>query len=216
MAQLFRPAANLWFPLLIWGVIAALIVTAGVGYGMYIEGWGTEEGRALPQPVPFSHAHHAGDDGIDCRYCHGTVEEQAFAGMPTSETCMHCHAILFADAPALAPVRESFALDRPLAWVRVHDLADFVYFDHSAHVNKGIGCETCHGRVDRMARITQVAPLTMKWCIDCHEDPTPNLRPPAEIFTMGWTPTTDHEALTRALADLLDVRPRTSCSECHR
>jgi hypothetical protein len=212
MPQLFRPSANLWMPGLLWGLLAAVSVYAGVSYGLFESGWQTGAARAREQPIAFSHAHHVDEDGIDCRYCHTSVEDSAFAGFPSSETCMHCHAVLFADSPMLAPVRASFATGEALRWVRVHDLPDFVYFDHSVHIHKGVGCETCHGRVDRMATIRQTAPLTMKWCVDCHRDPGPYLRPLDQIFTMGWTPTGDPRTLVRAL----HVHPRLSCSGCHR
>ena len=216
MAQLFSPSANIWLPALLAGFVVVLCVWAGVGYGLFESGWETGEDRARTQPIPFSHAHHVGEVGLDCRYCHGSVEDSAFAGMPTSETCMHCHAELFADSPTLAPVRESFAQDRPIRWNRVHDLPDFAYFDHSVHVHKGVGCETCHGRVDRMALIRVAVPLAMEWCVDCHEDPAPRLRPPGEVFTMGWQPDGDPQALARSLAETLDVDARRSCSGCHR
>jgi hypothetical protein len=210
MAQCFSPSANLWMPGLLWGSFAGLCVYCGIAYGLFESEWENGQARAREQPIGFSHAHHVSEDGIDCRYCHTSVEDSAFAGFPTSETCMHCHAALFTDSPMLAPVRDSFAAGVPLRWVRVYDLPDFVYFDHSVHVHQGVGCETCHGRVDRMATLRQAVPLSMEWCIDCHRDPGPRLRPPGEVFTMGWTPASDPQALTR------DVHPRLSCSGCHR
>lgn len=171
-------------------------------------------GQYVPveQPVPFDHRHHVADDGIDCRYCHRLAERSRTAGYPDSEVCMNCHSQIWPASPLLAPVRRSFASDMPIAWRRVHWLPDFVFFDHASHVNAAIGCETCHGRVDRMARVEQVAPLTMQWCVDCHRDPTSALRPRADVTVLGWQPASAHEQ--RDLAR--DVRPGTSCSTCHR
>lgn len=216
MAQLFRPHANVVARLSLWGLCSGLAALGGVVWGLFNYGWGTGEGRFVAQPIQFSHEHHVGGVGLDCRYCHLSVEDAAFAGIPPTEICMHCHKELFTDVPLLAPVRASFAEGRPLVWWRVHDLPDFVYFDHSAHVRKGVGCETCHGRVDRMPLVRQAAGLTMGWCIDCHEDPAPHLRPPDAIVAMGWRPSGDREALASALAEFYAVKPRTSCSECHR
>lgn len=216
MAQLFRPNATLHARLALWAVLLGAGALAGIAWAHSRSDWTTGVDRHVAQPIPFSHEHHVGDAGIDCRYCHHSVEDQAFAGLPTSELCMHCHAELFADAPTLAPVRESFAAGAPLRWWRVHDLPDFVFFDHGAHVRNGVGCETCHGRVDRMPRVRRAADLRMPWCVECHEDPSPHLRPPDAIVAMGWTPPDDRDALARALVEFYDARPRTSCSECHR
>lgn len=217
MAQLFRPRANLRARLTLWGVLVALALAAGIAYALAESRWSTGVDRFIEQPVQFSHEHHVGGVGIDCRFCHVSVELEAFAGIPPTETCMHCHAQLFADAPILAPVRASWASGQPIRWWRVHDLPDFVYFDHSAHIHKGVGCETCHGRVDRMPLIRKAEDLTMKWCVDCHRDPAPRLRPPEAIFAMGWSPPPGaREATAAALARFYDVAPRTSCSECHR
>lgn len=217
MAQLFRPSANLRARQVLWGVVIGLAVFAGGAYALAESQWSTGAERYVEQPVQFSHEHHVGGVGVDCRYCHTSVESDAFAGIPPTETCMHCHAQLFTDAPILAPVRASWADGRPIRWRRVHDLPDFAYFDHSAHIHKGVGCETCHGRVDRMPLIQQTAPLTMKWCIDCHRDPAPHLRPPEAVFAMGWSPPEGQRgALAAELAQFYGVVSRTSCSECHR
>lgn len=211
MAQLFLPSANHRVRFALWGVLVGLALLAGVAYALAESDWSTGVDRYSEQPVPFSHAHHVGGVGLDCRYCHATAEVAAFAGMPTTETCMHCHAQLLADAPMLAPIRESWATGRPIAWRRVYDLPDFAYFDHSAHVHEGIGCETCHGRVDRMPLVRQTVDLSMKWCVDCHRDPSPHQRPVSAVFAMGWEPgdgpaTAEHE----------HEDPHLSCSECHR
>lgn len=217
MAQLFRPSANLRARQVLWGLVLALALLGGVGYALAESQWSTGVARHVEQPVQFSHEHHVGGVGVDCRYCHEGVEVGAFAGIPPTETCMHCHAQLFTDAPILAPIRASWASGRAIRWWRVHDLPDFVYFDHSAHIHKGVGCETCHGRVDRMPLIVQTAELTMKWCVDCHRDPAPHLRPPGAVFAMGWSPPAEQRgALAAALVQAYDVVSRTSCSECHR
>lgn len=142
---------------------------------------------APEQPVPFSHAHHVGMIGLDCRYCHHSVTESAFAGVPETEVCMSCHAHLFTEAPVLEPVRESWRTHRPIAWQRVHDLPDHVYFDHSAHVTNGVACISCHGRVDRMPLVRKAGRLTMQWCLACHRDPAPMLSPQEAIFSMSPT-----------------------------
>jgi hypothetical protein len=168
--------------------------------------------------VPFSHKHHVGDDGIDCRYCHNSVEKSAFAGMPTSETCMACHSQLFSDAPMLAPVRESLATGKPLKWNRVNDLPDYAYFDHSIHVSKGIGCSTCHGRIDQMPLTRKAQTLYMKWCIECHRDPQRFIRPRDKIFDMTWRPSADRRESAQLIAQYhIDTTGRlTDCSTCHR
>jgi hypothetical protein len=173
----------------------------------------------IDQPIPFSHQHHVRDDGIDCRYCHTSVETSAFAGIPPLATCMTCHAFLFADAPPLAPLRAAYAGQATLAWNRVHDLPDFVYFDHSIHLAKGIGCSTCHGRVDQMPLMRRVASLDMQWCLGCHRDPAPYLREPGEVFDMQWRAPSDQAARAAALREryaLRSTRELTDCSTCHR
>ncbi len=177
----------------------------------------TDVGYAPDQPVPYSHALHAGQLGIDCRYCHTTVENAAFAAIPPTETCMNCHAAIWAESPKLIPVRESYATGLPVHWVKVHDLPDYAYFNHSAHVNKGVGCAECHGRVDKMEVVYQAAPLNMGWCLDCHRNPAPRLRPKSEITNMAWpTEVVDREALGRDLAVKYNVQAREDCSTCHR
>ena len=165
------------------------------------------------QPVPYSHALHAGQLGMDCRYCHSTVERSAKAAIPPAATCMNCHTALFPESPKLLPVREAFAGVAPLGWTRVHDLPDYVYFNHSAHVTRGIGCESCHGRVDQMAKVYQAMPLTMGWCLDCHRNPTPNLRNPDSVTVMGYTPAKGEGA---DVQKQLNINPPTDCSTCHR
>jgi cytochrome c7-like protein len=177
------------------------------------------EGTPVDQVVPFSHKHHAGDDGIDCRYCHVSVETSAFAGIPPLATCMTCHSQLFTDQPVLEPLVRAYRGGKALAWNRVHDLPDFVYFDHSIHVAKGVGCSTCHGAVDTMPLTWRVASLDMQWCIACHRKPEEYLRPADKVFDMHWTPPADQSARGAALKIANHIRGAdvlTSCSTCHR
>jgi hypothetical protein len=169
------------------------------------------------QPIPFSHKHHVSDDGIDCRYCHTTVETSAFAGMPTTHTCMTCHSQLYADAPMLAPLHRAAATGEPIHWKRVYKLPDFVYFNHSIHIAKGVGCVECHGRIDQMPLTWRASPMHMEWCLACHRNPAPHLRPHDQLFTMGAPPGTAKE--TAQLARMLrleSTRRLTDCSTCHR
>jgi hypothetical protein len=179
----------------------------------------TQQNVAREQPVPFSHAHHVGGLGLDCRYCHTSVESSSFANIPPTKTCMNCHSQIWSTSPTLEPVRESFRTGQPIAWTRVHDLPDFVVFNHSIHVQKGIGCESCHGRIDQMALTWQNSSLQMEWCLDCHRAPEKNLRPKEAIFTMGYVPAEDQKILGARLAkeyNIPEVRRLISCNTCHR
>ena len=198
-----------------------LLVAGGPVYLIAVIAYGvTPEairiGYQPEQPVPYSHALHVGELGLDCLYCHNTVDESPHAAVPPATTCMNCHTGIHADSPKLLPIRESASQDKPVEWVRVHDLPDYVYFNHSAHVTRGVGCESCHGRVDRMKKVYQAKPLTMEWCLDCHRDPFPNLRPVEEVTTMGYDPKTDRRELGQELARQYNLNPRTDCSTCHR
>ncbi len=173
-------------------------------------------GYAPEQPVPYSHALHAGDLGLDCRYCHTTVTSESHAALPPAGTCMNCHRMVRTDSEKLALVRESAATGVPVPWVRVHDLPDFVFFNHSAHVTAGVGCESCHGRVDRMEVVRQVEELTMGWCLDCHRDPDLHLRPSEAVTVMNWNAPEDPLVLGQRLRQEHDVTPSTDCSTCHR
>ncbi|HLU65461.1 MAG TPA: cytochrome c3 family protein [Kofleriaceae bacterium] len=168
------------------------------------------------QPVPYSHALHVGELGLDCRYCHTTVEKSAHAAVPPAQFCMNCHEKVRADSAVLQPIRESFASGKPVEWVRVHDLPDYVFFNHSAHVTRGVGCESCHGRVDLMEEVYQDQPLTMGWCLDCHRDPDPHLRPPDMVTKMGYEPAGDRREIGRQVAKDNNINPPTNCSTCHR
>lgn len=176
----------------------------------------TGQYREIEQPILFDHRHHVKDDGIDCRYCHDSVEKSPFAGVPPTATCMNCHGQIWNESKQIELVRKSYFEDEPIHWNRVHRLPDFVYFDHSIHVGKGVGCEECHGRVDEMPGVYQAAPLTMGWCIDCHRDPGPHLRPREAVTVMGWKPDGDRAALGAALAARYGVRRLTHCTTCHR
>ncbi|HSM51351.1 MAG TPA: cytochrome c3 family protein [Thermoanaerobaculia bacterium] len=216
MSQLFDRSSNA----LARTMMALAVVLAAGGLGLVLSlghtSWVTRQNLLIKQPIQFSHDHHVGQIGISCGYCHTAYEQSSSAGIPPTATCMNCHSQIWAQAPILEPVRASWRDGKPLEWVRVHDLPEFVYFDHSIHVAKGVGCETCHGRIDEMAGVTQAAPLTMSWCLDCHRDPVQNLRPRAEVTTMGWKPPENLAELQRELAREYDVQSKMSCSTCHR
>jgi len=216
MAQLFPRSAN---ALARGSIVLGAVLAAGAGYGLWLvahSGYVTRQGGVVEQPVPFSHDHHVGQIGIDCRYCHTAVERSPSAGIPPTQTCMNCHNQLWTNAALLEPVRASAAIGEPLKWNRVHDLPGFVYFDHSIHVAKGVACESCHGRVDRMPLMYQDAPLTMEWCLACHRDPVANIRPREAVTRMGWQAPADLERRQLELAALYNVQSKTSCSTCHR
>jgi hypothetical protein len=175
----------------------------------------TDVGYEPEQPVPYSHALHAGELGIDCRYCHNTVEEAAEAALPPTQTCMNCHTKIRSKSPKLIPVQESYATGIPVPWVRVHDLPDYAYFNHSAHVRRGVGCVSCHGRVDKMEVVYQAETLSMGWCLDCHRNPESHLRPVERVTDMAWRPE-DQLALGRELREAYQINPSEDCSTCHR
>jgi hypothetical protein len=192
MAQIFPRWTN-ETPL--YGLVGTVVLGSAVVFGFYVwaSPWNTDVGYKPKQPVAYSHALHAGTLGMDCRYCHATVERSAFAGVPPTQTCMNCHAQVKKDSPALEPVRKSWSEGTSIPWVRIHKSPDFVYFDHSAHVGVGvgenraaIGCESCHGRIDTMVEVKQQKPLSMAWCLECHTNPAPNLRPVDKLTAMGW------------------------------
>jgi hypothetical protein len=185
MAQLFPPVTNAVARCSIFGGLVIIAAVVWAGNQWLRSSYVTQVDVVRDQPVPFSHDHHYSGLGIDCRYCHATAETSAFAGMPTTETCMGCHSIIWKDSPLLAPVRESWRTKKPLAWTRVYDLPDFVYFNHSIHVAKGIGCESCHGRVDRMPLMRKAVSLHMEWCLDCHRHPEYQVRDKSELFVFG-------------------------------
>jgi hypothetical protein len=218
MAQVFKPGFDLIFRFSVLGVVfLALAVT--LFWGASVDRAAGTIGAPIQQPVPFSHKHHVREDGIDCRYCHYSVEESSFAGIPSTEVCMACHSQLYTQANVLRPVRKSFSSGHPIRWNRVHDLPDFVYFNHSIHVHKGIGCVSCHGRVDRMPLTWQAEPLTMQWCLGCHRNPAARVRPRAHVFDMDWQPPEDQLALGKKLVERYRIKgpeQLTDCSTCHR
>lgn len=215
MSQVFSRRAELAVKLVALGLLAALLAAVAIAAARLRGGATLQE--VPTQPILFSHKHHVGDVGLDCRYCHATVETSAFAGLPSTGVCLGCHAQLFADAPLLEPLRRSAASGRPIAWQRVHALPDFVYFDHSVHVARGVGCVECHGRIDQMPLTRRAAPLQMQWCLACHRDPAPHLRPRDQVFAPDAPRLSpeDAELLARSLR-LPDIRHLTDCSTCHR
>lgn len=218
MAQLFKPISNI---LARWSIVGGGLLAFG---GLFLlnqafrSDYVTLADVVREQPVPFSHEHHVRGLGIDCRYCHTSVEFSSVAGIPPTETCMSCHSQIWTNAAILEPVRSSFKTGQPLRWNRVHDLPDFVYFNHSIHINKGIGCESCHGRVDKMPLMRAGSPLQMAWCLDCHRDPARNIRPKDQVFTMGYQPAESQATLGPKLVKEynVNVRQLTNCSICHR
>ena len=218
MAQIFHPSTNTLSRLSIFGalflVIGLLWLLAAINRSSYV----TDQNVAREQPVPFSHEHHVGGLGIDCRYCHTSVEVSSFAGIPATSICMNCHSQIWSTSEVLAPVRESFRTGTPIRWARVHQLPDFAHFNHSIHVRKGVGCSTCHGPVDRMQLMWQAASLQMEWCLECHRQPERFLRPRDQVFNMNWQPAGDQIALGRQLMKEYNVKNTallTSCSTCH-
>jgi cytochrome c7-like protein len=216
MAQIFHPSTNTISRVSIFGGIGFIIALALVFVALNRSAYVSEIGVARAQPVPFSHKHHVADDGIDCRYCHTSVEKSSFAGIPSTKICMNCHTQIWPDSPVLAPVRESFRTGQSIQWTRVYNLPGFVYFDHSIHVNKGVGCSTCHGRVDQMPLTWRVNTLYMDWCLECHRAPEQFVRPREQVFNMEYEPPENQLALGQKLIKQYDIRPLTSCSTCHR
>jgi hypothetical protein len=185
MAQLFHPTSNVISKLTIVAVLLAVPLLGAAAYSINMI-YGYKYFVPVEQPVQFSHRHHVGDDGIDCRYCHTSVEKAATAGMPPTHTCMTCHSQIWSDSPELQAVRASYTSGQPIRWNRVHDMPDFVYFNHSIHVRKGVSCETCHGRVDEKQLMFKSHTMTMSWCLDCHRNPEKFIRPRETVFAMGW------------------------------
>lgn len=221
MAQIFGKRSNSLFRIVLAGGFFGFFGFWGIVYAVYRSPYTTGQNVPLAQPVPFSHQHHAGGLGIDCRYCHSSVEQSSFAGMPATETCMTCHSQVWKDAPLLAPVRESLATQQPIHWTRVNQLPDFVFFNHSIHVQKGIGCSTCHGPVDQMPITWKSQSLYMRWCLDCHEAPQKFLRATNEIYNMSWQPPPDQaqrgtELLGAYHISTARLQQLRDCGMCHR
>jgi hypothetical protein len=215
VSQIFKRSTNTVAKASIYG---AVFIVAGVVWLFMLldrSAYNTGQGVTLAQPVPFSHDHHVSGLGIDCRYCHTSVEEAAFAGIPPTATCINCHKLIWNDSPMLEPVRASYAKGEPIVWSRVHDLPDYVYFNHSIHVAKGIGCDSCHGRIDQMKLVYQDASLQMRWCLDCHRQPEAFVRPREEVFNAEWK-AEDQASLGPRLAAEYNIESKIYCSTCHR
>ena len=232
MSQIFRRSTNTFTRGLLFGAVFILGFAVWAVDRLSRSDYATRATQSREQPVPFSHAHHVGGLGVDCRYCHTSVETSGFAGIPPTKTCMNCHSQIWITSPTLEPVRASFRTNQSISWTRVNDLPDFVYFNHGIHVNKGVGCESCHGRVDQMPLTYQVNSLQMEWCLNCHRAPEKFLRPRDQVFNMRYqqpttslpvkvdgTSYTDQDSLGSALVkkyQLRTVQDITSCSTCHR
>ncbi len=216
MPQLFPRSANTFSKFsIVLGfllVVGSLFLIAFLDRSPYV----TLVGVAREQPIPFSHKHHVGGLGIDCRYCHTSVETSSFAGIPPTETCMNCHSILFSESDMLEPVRKSFRTGEPLQWNRVNDVPDYVYFDHSIHIAKGISCTTCHGRVDQMPLMMKARTFHMGFCIDCHREPERFVRPREHVFDPAWEPSEDQMTMGRRLVKAYGIKREFDCNICHR
>jgi len=219
MSQIFPRSANALAKSSLAGVLALVLFLGGVVFTLMRSGWATKQNEYVEQPLQFSHAHHVGGVGLDCRYCHTSVEKSSFAGIPPTKTCMNCHSQLWTNAPILEPVRASFRESKNLTWIRVNDLPDFVYFNHQIHIRQGVGCVTCHGQVDKMPLMTQAKSLLMEFCLDCHRAPEQYLRPREEVFNMAYQAPPDQLELGRRLKaeyNVAGIEHMTSCSVCHR
>ncbi len=219
MPQVFPRTMNILSRASLFGslLVAALVLWICLVYTR--SPYGTAAGVMRVQQVPFSHQHHVGVLGIDCRYCHTTVEHSSFAGLPPTKTCMNCHSQIWVGSEVLQPVRDSYQTNKPLNWDRVYNLPGFVYFDHSIHVHKGIGCASCHGRIDEMPFTYQAQSLLMEWCLDCHRHPEREIRPRAEVFNMKYKQPADQIELGHRLVKeygIANETKLTSCSVCHR
>lgn len=222
MSQVFPPGANWLAKWILFGGIGGSLLLVTVASAYY---WGpglTKVNRLVSQPIPFSHARHVGGNGIDCRYCHTSVETSSFAGIPPTETCMTCHSQILFDQPMLAPVQESWRTGTPMQWTRVHDLPDFVYFDHSIHVSKGVGCSTCHSnkqmRLEKMTLTAKTQTMHMRFCLECHKAPEKFVRPKSEVFNMVWEPGRHQLEEGKKLVEEynIEVEQLINCSICHR
>jgi hypothetical protein len=219
MAQIFSRTANIVSKasIVVVGLIAALL--GGVLWAVMMSPYYTNVNVTREQPVPFSHKHHAGELGIDCRYCHTSVEKSSFAGVPPTQTCMTCHSQIWTNASMLEPVRASYRTDKSISWTRVYALPDYVYFNHSIHVAKGVGCTTCHGQIAQMPLTYKANTLYMGWCLDCHRQPEKYLRPKSEVFNPNYVPPSNQMELGAQLVKdykIIPLQERQSCSTCHR
>ncbi|HEY5087014.1 MAG TPA: cytochrome c3 family protein [Gemmatimonadaceae bacterium] len=216
MSALFPPWATRAARIVLAGGVTAMVVAPLFAMVWVRTPMARGEDLHIAQPVPFDHRIHVTGLRIDCRYCHAGAERSEWAGLPPTEKCVSCHTQTWISSSVFKPVRQSLTTGRPIPWRRVNELPDFVYFNHSIHVQKGVGCETCHGRIDQMAQVRQVAPLTMGWCLSCHVNPGPNLRPLEAVTAMGWTPPASSSAMMRTLVADYRVERLTNCTTCHR
>jgi hypothetical protein len=215
LSQIFPKEMNrVALVLALGGPVLGLLAIAGVWYFFSPEF--TDVGYAPEQPIAYSHELHVGQLGLDCRYCHVSVEVSAVSNIPPTQTCMNCHAVIKRDSDLLAPLRESVAENKPLRWVRVHNLPDYSFFNHSIHVNAGVGCVSCHGSIDKMEVVTQAEPLSMGWCLDCHRNPAQHLRPTEEVTNMDWIPSRDHAEFAARTIEEKNLAPPEDCASCHR
>jgi hypothetical protein len=215
LAQIFSKNANR-APLIL--LVALLFLGGAITafFWYYASPKFTDVGYRPKQPVPYSHKLHAGDLGMDCRYCHVGVEKSAVAMVPPTATCMNCHTLVKPQSEKLTLVRESFANGTPIEWIKVHKVPDYAYFNHSIHINAGVGCESCHGNVAQMEVVEQKQPLSMSWCLDCHRNPDDHLRPMSDITKMGWKPSGDQKAFAVKVKEEKRLAPPEDCSACHR
>jgi hypothetical protein len=216
MPQYFSRSANTIARLSIFGGVVSLAIAGWLSYSIVRSPYETMQNVPREQPVPFSHEHHVGGLGIDCRYCHTTVENSSFANIPATKICMNCHSQMWAASPTLEPVRESYRTGKSIEWTQVYNLPQYVYFNHSIHVAKGIGCSTCHGRVDQMPLIWQAVPLTMQWCLGCHWHPEKYVRPKDQVFNMAYVAPPNQIELGNRLVKEYQIERLGSCSTCHR
>lgn len=223
MAQIFHPSMNTISRATIFGAVFIGALAVWLASAIVRSPYATNAGVILEQPIPFSHKHHVAECGIDCRYCHTSVEDSSFAGIPPTETCMNCHSQLWADSPLLAPVRESYREGTPIAWNRVNDLPDYAYFDHSIHISKGVACITCHGDVDTMPLMWREATLHMEWCLNCHRQPEKYVGSRDEVFAtrstvpLGASASATGESLVQEdWIQKYHIQSKTDCSVCHR
>lgn len=219
MSQIFPRSVNATVRMILALAVSFVVFGAATVYTLMYSSWATKQNEYVEQPIQFSHAHHVGGIGLDCRYCHTSVEKSSFAGIPPTKTCMNCHSQLWANAPILEPVRASYRDNTNLTWTRVNDLPDFVYFNHQIHVRQGVGCVTCHGAVNKMPLMTQGQSLLMGWCLDCHRAPEKYLRPRDEVFNMAYeAPANQLEVGLRLKKEynVAGAEHMMSCSVCHR
>ncbi len=216
MAQIFHRSTNVLSRLSIYGAVFIIAGLVWVAYILNSSSYITKVHLVRPQPVPFSHKHHVTGLGLDCRFCHTSVEDSSFAGIPPTETCMTCHSQIWSDSPMLEPVRESYRTNQPLVWTRVYQLPGYVYFNHSIHINKGIGCSTCHGRVDQMPLMWRENPMQMQWCLNCHRNVEMYVRSRSEVFDMAYEPPKNQRELGLRLMKEYKIQKLTDCWTCHR